>query len=372
MTTDSMVLAFIGNTRRSIPYGDLSAPEEARVKKLYEECLNFVVNNQSEAYIPTFVLCNTYDKYSSLLPIRIRKNYYKYYLLYDVHLKEILRLFNALYFDDDNPGHDIWKLSYELFAEDALLEDDEILLAYYGLNKVALGHFEVTDRYQADWDFFLDIQEQYIIGHELGHWLFKISSDLEVNGNISLPLPDMMDEIKLLLSEIYAAYEHTFQNQDYVELIREQKSIVSKNSTILEECFADAIAYAITFSYVQSRYPGNQEQMLLAGQALFLEMMHLQLLAMQHMTTSEESFESATSIRLGFFRNYAHLFFEDTKEMFDRMVEETVIRYEERITEPMLECFAELEDRANNIYDSLIGSDGLLDPGRILGLSNVY
>lgn len=372
MTTDNMVLAFIGNSRCSIPYGDLSIPEEAKVKELYEECLNYVVNNQSEAYIPTFVLCNTYNKYSSLLPVRIRKNYFKYYLLYDAHLKEILRLFNALYFDNDNPGHDIWMLSYELFAEDALLEDDEILFAYYGLSKVALGHFEVTNHYQADWDFFLDIQEQYIIGHELGHWLFKISSDLEVSCNISLPLPEMMEEIKLLLSEIYTAYEHTFQSQDYIELVHEQKSIVSKNSTILEECFADAIAYAITFSYVQSHHPGNQEKMLLAGQALFLEMMHLQLLAMQHMTTSEESFESATSIRLGFFRNYVHLYFEDTKEMFDRMLEETVMRYEERITNPILECFAELEDRANHIYDALIGSDGLLDPGRILGLSNIY
>lgn len=372
MTTDSMVLAFIGNARRNIPYGAPSGPEEAKLKKLYKECLNLVVNNQSEAYIPTFVLCNTYDKYSSLLPVRIRTNHYKYYLLYDIHLKEIFRLFNALYFDDENPGHDIWKLSYELFAEDALLEDDEILLSYYGLNKVALGRFEMANRYQADWDFFLDIQEQYIIGHELGHWLFNISSNFEVNGNISLPLPDMVDEIKLLLSEIYTAYEHIFQTQDYVELIREQKSIVSENSTVLEECFADAIAYAITFSHVQSRYPGNQEKMLLAGQALFLEMMHLQLLAMQHMTTSEESFESATSIRLGFFRNYVHLYFEDTKVIFDRMVEETVIRYEERITNPILECFAELEDRANHIYDALIGSNGLLDPAKTLGLSNVY
>ena len=35
MTTDSMVLAFIGNARRNIPYGAPSGPEEAKLKKLY-------------------------------------------------------------------------------------------------------------------------------------------------------------------------------------------------------------------------------------------------------------------------------------------------------------------------------------------------
>lgn len=372
MTTDTMILEFIRNSRHCILNSAPSASKEASVKNLYRDCLDSIVNDQSDSYIPTLILTNTYDKYSSLLPIRIGNNQYKYYLLYDYHLKEIFRLFNALFFDEEDLGHDLWKLSYELFAEDALLANDEILLSYYGLNKVALGPFEVAARYQSDWDFFLEIQERYIIGHELGHWLFRLSDDAKLTGNISISIPDMMNEIQLMLAEIYAAYEQLFQSQDYVELIHEQKSILGENSTIHEECFADAIAYAITFSHVKSRYPGDMEKMLMTGQALFLEMMHLQLLAMQHMTTSDESFESSISIRLGFLRNYAYLYFEDNKDMFDRMLEASVIRYEERITNPMLECFAELEHRADQIYNALTGEDGLLDPGRILGLADDY
>ena len=64
----------------------------------------------------------------------MKQNKYKYYVLYDRYLNEINRLFNAIYFDENDAGHDIWKLSYELFAEDALLENDEVLLTYYGLN----------------------------------------------------------------------------------------------------------------------------------------------------------------------------------------------------------------------------------------------
>lgn len=371
MTTDSMVLAFIRNTRRSIPAGDISASEEAEIKKCYRECLEMIVSNQSETYIPSLIISDSFNKYSCLMPIRSGKKRYRYYVLYDVHLKEIFRLLNSLYLEEDYPGHDIWKLSYELFAEDALLNDNEILLSYYGLNKVALGPFEVANRCQTNQDYLLDIQQRYIIGHELGHWLFKLSADTQVHGNISLPLPVLMDDIKQLLSELYVAYEQIFRNQDYVGLIQEQKSIVMENSIILEECFADAIAYAMIFSYVQSSYPGDHEKMLLAGKSLLLEMLHLQLLAMQHMATAEESFESSISIRLGFLRNYAYLYFKDNEEIFERMLEETILRYEQRITDPMLECFAELEHRADQIYEELTGEDGLLDPGRMLGLSDI-
>ena len=137
MTTDTMILEFIRHSRHCIPNSNPSASIEASVKNLYLDCLDSIVNNQAEAYIPSLILTNTYDKYSTLMPIRVGKNQQKYYLLYDVHLKEILRLFNALFFDEEDPGHDLWKLSYELFAEDALLENEEILLSYYGLNTTA-------------------------------------------------------------------------------------------------------------------------------------------------------------------------------------------------------------------------------------------
>lgn len=137
---------------------------------------------------------------------------------------------------------------------------------------------------------------------------------------------------------------------------------------IREECFADAIAYAMIFSYVDCSYLNDLEQKLLAGKALFLQMMNLQLLAMQNMTVSDESFEVAISIRLGFLRNYSRLYFEGHEKRFDKMLEETVIRYEERITNLMLECFSELENRGDKIYDALTDEEGLLDMSKVLGI----
>ena len=372
MNIDDVVLEFVKNTRHSVHNENFSETEEVRLKALFIDCLSLIVNHHNEALIPTFILCNTYDKYSTILPVRLKRSEYKYYLLYDIHLNKINRLLNTIYYSDQDSGHDIWKLSYELFAEDSLLEEDEVLLTYFGLNKVALGSFEITENNQVDADFVLDIQERYIIGHELGHWIYKVSTNTDKCSIANIGLCEdsstLLTDIKKLLSELYEAYEKVFQEQEYVELIHEQKELVLDNDGIWEECFADAIAYAVAFTYVQTQYPHNQNQILLAGQALFLEMMNLQLLAMQHMAVAEESFESSTSNRLGFLRNYAYLYFEDNTELFNNMLEETVIRYEDRITNPMLECFAELEHRADNIYSALADSDGQLDISMILGL----
>lgn len=372
MNVDNIVLEFIKYARRSVHTDNLSESEEARLKALFIDCLSSIVNFHDETLIPAFILCNTYDKYSTILPVRLKRNKYKYYLLYDIHLNEINRLLNAIYYSDQDSGHDIWKLSYELFAEDSLLEDDAVLLSYFGLNKVALGPFEITETGQVDSDFTLNIQERYIIGHELGHWIYRVSTNTGKSSIANMGFCEdphsLLTDIKELLSELYETYEKVFQEQEYVELIHEQKELVLGSDGILEECFADAIAYAIAFTYIQTQYPNNKGQMLLAGQALFLEMMNLQLLAMQHMAVAEESFESSTSVRLGFLRNYLHLYFEDSKELYESMLEETVIRYEERITNPILECFAELEHRGDNIYSALTASDGLLDISMILGL----
>ena len=54
------------------------------------------------------------------------------------------------------------------------------------------------------------------------------------------------------------------------------------------------------------------------------------------------------------------------------MLEHTVVRYEERITNIMLECFSELEDRGDNIYDALSDDDGLLNLDKLMGLKDVY
>lgn len=377
MSIDNMILDFIKSRRINAFDNDFLESEQDKIKEIYDRCLLAITKEYNAEYMPNLIICRTYNKYSTVLPVRIKNNDFKYYILFDCYLRDINRLLNALYFDDNDSGHDIWKLSYELFAEDALIDNRDVLLSYYGLNKVALGPFDVDIKSQEDLEFYVEIQDVYIMGHELGHWIYKASSDLNKNKIFNIDINKkrsvLLKEIKDILCEVYDDYQKNFHNRDYVQLINEQRNIVDdEKSSIHEECFADAISYAIVFNYIQTEYDDAADYRLKAAQALLLGMMNLQLLAMQQMCVVEESFESSVSIRLGFFRNYVDLYLERESKRFLDIIQNTVLRYENRITDLILECFAELERRADNIYDGLINVNGQLDMSKILGFSNEY
>ena len=377
MNIDDMVLEFVERSRVVIKQDEISDDKERQIKRIYDECLSSILKEFSVEIIPSLIICNSFNKYSTILPVRINQDNFKYYLLYDCYLNRINRQLDVIFFSKNSSEHDIWKLSYELFAEDALLNKDTVLLTYFGLNKIGLGPFDLEDINEPKLDFVEELQERYIIAHEIGHWIYKNSINPNKNCDFNIKFDEnqtsLLNDIKALLCELYREYENKFSTKEYFQILKEQGDIVRENnSSIHEECFADAIAYAMVFSYVESEYPNNNNMRILAGQALLIEMLNLQLLAMQHMTTSEESFESSTSIRLGFLKNYAVLYFEGIEELYDNMLKETIERYEKRITNIILECFATLEDRADNIYDGLIGIDKTLNMSKILGLSDNY
>lgn len=364
---DDMVFAYIKEKRTFNDKSNLGEEQFAKIKGIYDDCISAILKKMDAEMVPSLIVCNTYNKYSAVLPIQLKNNKHRYYILYDHHLNEINQILNAIYFAENDAGHDIWKIAYQLFEEDALIGKDEILLSYYGLNKKALGPFDVNSESKS-LELIDRIQTQYIIGHELGHWVYKCLNNEEnddyFNIDFGVSWHALLADIKTILIELYMAYENTFKDKDYVELICEQRNIITdEKSQILEECFADAMSYAIVFSCININYGDDIEKKLLAGQALFLEIMNLQLLAMQQMTVSEEAleerFESSVSIRLGLLRNYVGLYFDDEKN-FDEMLENTVNRYESRITIPILECFNELENRAQNIYNTLGNVDEII------------
>lgn len=377
MDVNDIVLEFVECSRVGVKHDEITDDKEHQIKRIYDECLSSILKEFSDEIIPELIICNSFNKYSAILPVRINQDNYKYYLLYDCYLNRINQQLDSIFFSENNSEHDIWKLSYELFAEDAFLNKDTVLYTYFGLNKIALGPFEINGINDTILDFVLEVQERYIIAHEIGHWIYKNSVNpnkncvfnIKFDGNQSV----LLNDIKKLLCELYLEYEKKFQDKEYFTILKEQGDIIrGNNNSIHEECFADAIAYAMVFSYVESQYPNDINIKVLAGQALFIELLNLQLLAMQHMTTSEVSFESSTSIRLGFLKNYAVLYFEKAEDLYDDMLKETINRYEKRITNIILECFATLEDRADNIYDGLIDTDKAIDMSKILGLSDNY
>ena len=130
MNIDEKVMEFVEAAKYCVHTNELTEDEQIRIKTIFDDCLSAVILEYCEDTMPSFIICDTYNKYSEVLPVNLCGNEHKYYILYDYHLNQINRLFDALYLDNNDTGHDIWKLSYELFAEDALLNNDEFSVLY--------------------------------------------------------------------------------------------------------------------------------------------------------------------------------------------------------------------------------------------------
>ena len=113
---------------------------------------------------------------------------------------------------------------------------------------------------------------------------------------------------------------------------------------------------------------GNRDLQSAALEAMLILFMNLQILAMQKMTVSPESFEIQSSIRLAFFRNYIYIYYEDMGSEFNRLLENTALRYEGRITNLILESFSELEERATNLDNKLTGWNTAIDTRMLMEL----
>ena len=370
--TDNFVLSFINGQRMHISDSFITDLMKNNIKESFKEILDSVIKICSEDLPIKIIIGESFNKYSEMLPVRVKKDRYVYYLVYDHHLSELNRYFNTFFYSKQDIGHDIWKLSYELFAEEALLADEELLITYFGLNKAALGPFDVQNERECELvDFMCSIQEKYIIAHEIGHFLYAmfLHNDKRIEINLTIDLNDFIDEVLQSLEDIYLQFSHKLRIPEYSLIINEQVKIIRGGNEIVEECIADAIAIAFIFSNISKKYPNNDKVKIRVMQALFVEMMTLQLLAIHHMTVCERSFENEVSIRIAFFRNHISLYFDKNKELFEEELENTVKQYENKILTPMLECFNVLEEREQQLCNMLISDNGELQLEQLIGLN---
>lgn len=345
MNTDSIMLDMLSRERICIEAKPID-------KDLIEEIFNQVIESIEAHNIIdidiVLILCNSYNKYSSIKSTKSR-NGEKSYLLYDMHLQEINNRLNAVYLGRKDPGHDDWKLSYDLFAEEAILSQEDVLTTYFTLNEVALGEYEIRAEKLKEAKFWEAVQIRYVIAHEIGHWIYRVYKE---KGEMDewKEIKNVLDDVKTILIDVYEWFKNRYLDEAYQQVINEQRKIVDESDDIVEECFADAIAYASVMGYMSCTNE-QKNRKIQAGKALFVTMMNLQILAMHHMSVSTQSFEDNTSIRIAFFRQYLGLYFDDCKESFERMLESSVNRYEKRITNIMLDSFAELVKRSQNIRE---------------------
>ena len=79
MNIDDMVSKFVEISRAHNQKDDFSENEYNRIKTIYDNCLSSIIKNFDAEFIPSLIICNTYNKYSTVLPVKMKQNKYKYY-----------------------------------------------------------------------------------------------------------------------------------------------------------------------------------------------------------------------------------------------------------------------------------------------------
>ena len=112
---DEFIRGFLAATRLDA-LGTYISEQSVQLKKmLFDEILNSVLTNINIALPLRLYLCDTYDLFSRVFPVQMKGQGAVFYLLFDQHMEIINRIFNAIYLSEDDSGHDVWRLAYELF-----------------------------------------------------------------------------------------------------------------------------------------------------------------------------------------------------------------------------------------------------------------
>ena len=340
---DEMVAQFIDISRKHIPSTSVAEDSEnERIKNLFA---NIIPNNTFWLEL-RLLICNTFNKYSVLLPIKSGENNI-YYLVFDKYLLEINRIFNALYLSSDNAYQDIWKLCYKLLGEEYFIIDDELISLYLTLNHRALGEFSITDDLKSlKNEFWIHIQEIYILVHELAHFSYTTASlaeDIDMHEEINTELKNMLYKLKTYSRE-----------SNFSQLVEESISILgSKDISIIEECYCDGVAYLYVLEHIKAKYNKDNTIKFESLKALFICLLNMQLLTIFGTELNvEPDIKLTNSIRYLFFRIFIkNQLSENEEQHISKIFDDMATQYEERISREMLYCLATLEHRISNLQE---------------------
>ncbi len=339
---DNFVMQFIAQQRKVLPDTDKQYVNQALYDKFDEIIESVIFKNAPE--ISLIISCS-YQKYSLMIPAK-QNSKTKYYLLYDKYLAQHLKMFNAVFLYQKNTEPDLWKFSYQLFSEETYLAKDMLVAFYTAINANALDDFQCKDLLATNENNrWIDIQVDYILAHEVGHWLFRLKQYQKERDSAII-------EINEVLEEVYSKYSRKFKDKDYISLLTESIDKIRINGNMLEECFCDSVAYSYIFSRLGDDPPVDKSLDIIKG--LLLCLLHTQILSMCNFTVNDEgNYEIVNSIRLSYFRNYIMIFLNSNEyQLLSEMLETTIKEYENKITNIILPIFSTIETRIDNLYDS--------------------
>lgn len=229
------------------------------------DLFQYVIDYYKSEIKPELVLCNSFDKSATSM------NANGWYVVYDVHLSDILLLANKIYYGEYSEKSSR-KLIYRLYAEELLLinklnSSDYCLKKYLELVN-PIGSNEISEKKIRE---ITNIQELFVVSHELCHLYHFSTVD---NKKRKVLLDDKLDLFNKYFDDLMG---EGLGNQDAV-IFGLIKDYLNVNKKLIEECICDIFATSYIMSNYMVLYPEYELTTTQISECIFLSISVLQLI----------------------------------------------------------------------------------------------
>ena len=328
---EESVYTYIDETLTKTVTDDEIKRDQEFIKACHQEIVESVIKKGCpQELLPELIIGATYNKCNLFISARSEENSSDcYYIMYDCHISDLCDTLNRIYLEQYNNKPEITHWCHQILLENAIVVSDEIMQNYNLLRLAALGDMHWDDWVVKTAQLHTEGQELYMFGHEVGNWLYTIGHSGRLTGRMQQEILDQVDECKILLQDLF----------------KDVNSLMERYPRIVEECYADSVAY----KYVMEQ-PAYADIKIFMAKSLLLSLLNLEVLEIAAIGEEESiKFEDQVDVRIQFFCVYVKRYFRDKEKEYMRMYEATRREYTGKITRVAERCFWKLHKERQNI-----------------------
>jgi hypothetical protein len=313
--------------------------------RLRDEFSEMIASVPSEALDENilFIPVDSFQKYSECIRFNWRGSIQDV-LICDTYLMYLCGYLDTMYLSEKEVEGDVQKLINKMLAEECMMCKKDSAALYFALGYCSHGAYSIEDEILDESEVLSkmeQLQEWYIMAHEIGHWLFY--KNTYQNSETAKKVKHGVKE--LICDYIEQGRTRGLDGESYQEYLDICVDEIYNEDFIIEECVCDTFAYSFVFKKAISQ--GYKLEDII--EAIFLLYLNLEVFSMVNLTVSEfDTYDVETSIRLIFLKYYLKEF-AMTEEGYQEVLQRVYFRYEDRIMSQVLNSLEKVDEKMENL-----------------------
>ena len=313
--------------------------------RLIEEFAEIIATIPDEALDENilFIPVDSFQKFSECIRINWRGSVQDI-LLYDAYLIFLCGYLNTMYLSEKEVVGDVQRFISKVLAEECMIYKKDSAALYWALDYHSRNAYSIEEELLDEGKALSQmeqVQEWYIMAHEIGHWMFYKSTyrDSEIAKKIKSGVKE------LICDYIGQSKASVMDGKGYQEYLDACMDEIYNENFIIEECVCDTFAYSFVFKKaISQKY--KLENII---EAILLLYLNLEVFSMVNLTVSDfDTYDVETTIRLIFLKYYLKEF-AMTEECYQEVIQRAYFRYEERIMSQVLNFLEKADDMMENL-----------------------